>query len=296
MSDLLQDLLPLVWTGIVTGCLYAMGALGLVMIFKATRVVNFAHGNLAALAGFVVYGLTQAGGGIGWIAAVLIALAIVVLLALVAYGLIARVSEASDLRGTIATLGISLVLQGVVQVVFGADIVNLDLPVPNWSATVAGLRVTSYDITVLAVSGIVIAALFLVIERTRVGIAFRAVSTSAFASRVCGLNIHAVQGLAWGVAAGLGVTAALLIIPSTFLSSTTVASFMLQSFAAAVLGGFSSLPGSIVGGLIVGVTMNLFSYFVTSELSATFLLVLMLVALNLFPGGILPQRGGGSRA
>ncbi|WP_424139414.1 branched-chain amino acid ABC transporter permease [Roseomonas chloroacetimidivorans] len=296
MSDALQDLLSLVWTGIVTGCLYAMGALGLVMIFKATRVVNFAHGNLAALAGFVVYALTTAGGGLGWIASVLVALAIVVVLALVSYGLIARVSEVSDLRGTIATLGISLVLQGVVQVLFGADIVNLDLPVPNWSVTVAGLRVTSYDLAVLAVSGSVIAALFFVIERTRVGIAFRAVSTSAFASRVCGLNIYAVQGLAWGVAAGLGVTAALLIIPSTFLSSTTVVSFMLQSFAAAVLGGFSSLPGSIIGGLIVGVTMNLFSYFVTSELSATFLLVLMLVALNLFPGGILPQRGGGSRA
>jgi branched-chain amino acid transport system permease protein len=105
-----------------------------------------------------------------------------------------------------------------------------------------------------------------------------------------------VQGLAWGAAATLGVIASLLIIPSTFLSSTTVAAFMLQSFAAAVLGGFSSLPGSIVGGLIVGVAMNLFSYFVTSELSATFLLVLMLVALNLFPGGIMPQRGGGSRA
>jgi branched-chain amino acid transport system permease protein len=296
MSGTLQDLLALVWTGMITGCLYAIGALGLVMVFKATRVVNFAHGNFAALAGFVVYALTTAGGGFGWMAAVIVALAIVVVLAIIAYGLIARVSERSDLRGTIATLGISLVLQGVVQVLFGADIVNLDLPVPAWSTEVGGLRITSYDITVLAVSCLVVGTLFLVIERTRIGIAFRAVSTSAFASRVCGLNIRAVQGLAWGAAATLGVIASLLIIPSTFLSSTTVASFMLQSFAAAVLGGFSSLPGSIIGGLIVGVTMNLFSYFVTSELSSTFLLVLMLVALNVFPGGIMPQRGGGSRA
>lgn len=296
MSGTLQDLLALVWTGMITGCLYAIGALGLVMVFKATRVVNFAHGNLAALAGFVVYALTTSGGGFGWIAAVLVALAIVVVLAVIFYGLIARVSERSDLRGTIATLGISLVLQGAVQVLFGADIVNLDLPVPVWSTEVAGLRITSYDITVLVVAVLVVATLFLVIERTRIGIAFRAVSTSPFASRVCGLNLYAVQGLAWGAAATLGVIASLLIIPSTFLSSTTVAAFMLQSFAAAVLGGFSSLPGSIVGGLIVGVAMNLFSFFVTSELSSTFLLVLMLVALNVFPGGIMPQRGGGSRA
>jgi branched-chain amino acid transport system permease protein len=85
---------------------------------------------------------------------------------------------------------------------------------------------------------------------------------------------------AWhgGAAATLGVIASLLIIPSTFLSSTTVAAFMLRSFAAAVLGGFSSLPGSIIGGLIVGIAMNLFSFFVTSELSSTFLLILILVA------------------
>jgi len=296
MAAALQDLLPLLWTGAITGCLYAIGALGLVMIFKATRVVNFAHGNMAGLAAFVVYAFTMQQPGIGWLAAVAVALVLVVALALVTYGVLARVSERSDLRGTIGTLGVGLILQGATQVVFGADIVNLDLPIQRWGTSVAGLRITSYDLTVLAVTALVVGTLFAVIDRTRLGIAFRAVSTNAFASRVCGLNLVAVQGVAWGAAAGLGVVAALLIVPTTFLSSTTVAAFMLQSFAAAVLGGFSSLPGSIVGGLIVGIAMNLFSYFVSPELNSTFLLVLILAALNLFPGGILPQRGGGSRA
>lgn len=296
MGNLLQDLLPLVWTGAITGCLYAIGALGLVMIFKATRVVNFAHGNLAGLAAFVVYALVAPPVELRWLAAVAMALLIVVILALLAYAMLARVSERSDLRGTIATLGIGLILQGLVQVVFGADIVNLDLPVPRWGASIAGLRITSYDIAVLVVTAVVVATLFLMIERTRLGVAFRAVAANPFASRVCGLNIAAVQGVAWGAAATLGVVAALLIVPTTFLSSTTVAAFMLQSFAAAVLGGFSSLPGSILGGLVVGIAMNLFSYLVSSELSSTFLLLLILAALNLFPGGILPQRGGGSRA
>lgn len=296
MGAALQDLLPLLWTGAITGCLYAIGALGLVMIFKATRVVNFAHGNLAGLAAFVVYSFTAGPAGFGWAAAVAVALVLVVLLTLLTYGILARVSERSDLRGTIGTLGIGLILQGAVQVIFGADIVNLDLPVPRWGTSIAGLRITAYDVTVLAVTALVVAGLFLVIERTRLGVAFRAVFTNAFASRVCGLNLFAVQGVAWGAAAALGVIAALLIVPTTFLSSTTVAAFMLQSFAAAVLGGFSSLPGSILGGLVVGIAMNLFSYFVSPELNSTFLLVLILVALNLFPGGILPQRGGGSRA
>jgi branched-chain amino acid transport system permease protein len=296
MGDALRDLLPLLWTGAITGCLYAIGALGLVMIFKATKVVNFAHGNMAGLAAFVVYTLTERPQGAGWAVAVLAALALVVALGLLSHALIARVAERSDLRGTIATLGIGLVLQGATQVVFGADIVNLDLPVPRWATDVAGLRVTSYDLTVLAATVTVVGLLYVVIERTRLGIAFRAVAANPFASRVCGLSLFAVQGLAWGSAAFLGVVAALLIVPTTFLSSTTVAAFMLQSFAAAVLGGFSSLPGSILGGLVVGMAMNLFSYFVSPELNSTFLLVLILAALNLFPGGILPQRGGGSRA
>jgi branched-chain amino acid transport system permease protein len=293
---ILEDILPLLWTGAITGCLYAIGALGLVIIFKATRVVNFAHGNMAGLAAFVVYTLSQPTVGFGWLVAVAAALAVVVALGLLAYGALARVSERSDLRGTIGTLGIGLILQGVTQVVFGADIVNLDLPIPRWGASVLGLRITSYDLTVLAVTALVIGSLFLVIERTPLGVAFRAVSTNPFASRVCGLDLKLVQGVAWGVAASLGVIAALMIVPTTFLSSTTVATFMLQSFAAAVLGGFSSLPGSIVGGLIVGIAMNLFSYFVSPELSSTFLLVLILAALNFFPGGILPQKGSGSRA
>lgn len=293
---MLQDLLPLLWTGAITGCLYAIGALGLVMIFKATRVVNFAHGNMAGLAAFIVYTFTQRPAGPGWAVSVLLALLAVVLLALATYALLARVSERSDLRGTIGTLGIGLILQGMTQVVFGADIVNLDLPVPRWGASVAGLRITSYDITVLATTALVVGGLFVVIERTRLGVAFRAVSSNPFASRVCGLDLFRVQGVAWGAAAALGVIAALLIVPTTFLSSTTVAAFMLQSFAAAVLGGFSSLPGSVIGGLVVGIAMNLFSYFVSPELNSTFLLVLILAALNLFPGGILPQRGGGSRA
>ena len=287
----LSDLPPLLWGGLVAGCLYALGALGLVMIFKCSRVVNFSHGNVAGLAAFLVYGFsTGTMLSLSWGSAVLLALLVVVAIACLSYALIAPIVFESDLTSTIATLGIGLIAQGAVQLLFGADIVNMDLPLPHWGATVMGLRITAYDVAIIAVASVIIGLLFLVVERTKLGVAFRAVSANPFAAEVCGLNLRSVQLFAWVVSSLLGVVAALLIVPTTFLSSTTVASFMLQAFAAAVIGGFSSMPGAAVGGIVLGIIVNLFSFYVSSEFGNTFLLVVILATLNVFPNGLLQRK------
>lgn len=293
---MLADLFTLTWSGLIMGCLYALGAMGLVMIFKCSKVVNFAHGNIAGLAAFLVYGLTS---GVlltlSWGTAVAVVLVLLVALSFVVYMLISPLVFTSDLTATIATLGIGLIAQGVTLLLFGADIVALDLPIPDFRMTVLGLRITGYDITVLAVALTTIVALFAVIDYTKLGVAFRAMSDNPFAAEVCGLSLRAVHLFAWMIAAVLGVVGALLIVPTTFLSVTTVAVFMLQAFAAAVLGGFTSLPGALVGGVMIGIFMNLFNYYVSPQFSSSFLLGLILVALNLFPNGVLAAAGGGSR-
>ncbi len=293
MSGLLQDLFPLVWSGMITGCLYALGALGLVMIFKCSKVVNFSHGNVAGFAAFLIYGFSS---GVllelSWGAAVLLTILAVIAIAFLTYAIVSPLVFESDLTATIATLGIGLIAQGATLLIFGADIVSLDLPVPRFSTAVLGLRITGYDLTVLAVAVVTIGALFFVIDFTKLGIAFRAISENPFAAEVCGLNLRSVHLFAWIVAAILGVVGALLIVPTTFLSVTTVAAFMLQAFAAAVIGGFASLPGALVGGILVGVLMNLFTFYVSPEYSSTFLLGLILLALNIFPNGILARVEG----
>jgi branched-chain amino acid transport system permease protein len=295
LAGLGADLLPLLWNGLVAGCLYALGALGLVMIFKCSRVVNFSHGNVAGLAAFLVYGFsTGALLSLSWGSAVLVTLVIVVAIAALSYALIAPLVFASDLTSTIATLGIGLIAQGATQLLFGADIVNMDLPIPRWSTQLLGLRITGYDVAILTTTLVIVGLLFLMIERTKLGIAFRAVSANPFAAEVCGLNLRSVHLFAWVIASLLGVVAALLIVPTTFLSSTTVSSFMLQAFAAAVIGGFGSLPGAALGGIILGVLVNLFSFYVSSEFGNTFLLGVILLTLNVFPNGLL-QRKVGSR-
>jgi branched-chain amino acid transport system permease protein len=292
-DSLLYDLFPLIWSGMITGCLYALGALGLVMIFKCSKVVNFSHGNVAGLTAFLVYGLSS---GVllslSWGAAVLVALLCAVAIACLIYSIISPVVFESDLTSTIATLGFGLIAQGVTLLMFGADIVALDLPIPRFAFSVLGLLITGYDLTVLAVAVVTIGALFIIIDYTKLGIAFRAISENPFAAEVCGLNLKSVHYFAWITAAILGVIGALLIVPTTFLSVTTVATFMLQAFAAAVIGGFASLPGALVGGVLVGILMNLFTFYVSPEYSSTFLLGVILVALNIFPNGIVQKVGG----
>jgi len=171
-------------------------------------------------------------------------------------------------------------------------VVSMDLPLPRWRMQLGALQVSSYDLAVLVVTTLAIGLLYLLIERTRIGIAFRAVSANPFASRVCGLNLRGVHVFSWVVAGLLGLVASLLIVPTTFLSSTSVASFMLQSFAAAVVGGFSSLAGAVVGGIFIGVLMNLLSFYLSAEFNNTYLLVTILLVLNVFPKGVLAIRGG----
>nr|WP_245003503.1 branched-chain amino acid ABC transporter permease [Bradyrhizobium liaoningense] len=284
----------MLWSGIISGCLYGVGALGLVMVFKSSRVVNFSHGNLACLGAFVVYGFSSGSLlSLSWGSAVALALGIACAVAVASYALIAPIVFKSDLASTIATLGVGLVLQGAVQLVFGADIVNLDLPVPRFGFSLGAVRISSYDLAVLAVTIAIVAGLFVIIERTKLGVAFRAVSTNPFACEVCGLNLRSVHLFSWLAGAVLGLVAALLIVPTTFLSSTTVPSFMLQAFTAAVVGGFSSLPGAAVGGILVGIAMNLFSFYVSPEFMNTFLLGVILLTLNFFPNGLLERAIGG---
>jgi branched-chain amino acid transport system permease protein len=287
------DIIGLVWSGIVSGCLYAMGAIGLVLIFKSSMVVNFAHGNLAGLAAFLVFGFTAGHfAKMAWAPAVLLTLAIMVAVMALSYLLIAPLVFKSDLTSTIATLGVGLVAQGLTQLTFGSDVVSLELPLPAWRAQLGPVQVNAYDLAVLFATALAIGALYLLIERTRIGIAFRAVSAHPFASRVCGLNLRRIHLFSWVVAGLLGLVASLLIVPTTFLSSTSVASFMLQAFAAAVVGGFASLPGAVVGGIFIGVLMNLLSFYVSAEFSNTYLLLTMLIVLNLFPKGVLAARQG----
>lgn len=283
-------MIGLLWSGIVTGSLYALGALGLVLIFKSTKVVNFAFGNQAGVAAFAVFALVADRAELPWGLGVLIACFVGLALAAVLCVLVYPIALRSDIGAVIATLGLGLILQGVTMAIFGTSVASLDLPLPSGIFWVGGVPVTIYDLAVVGVAAFLIVVLYLVIERSRIGIAFRAVSHNPEASQICGLSLLAVHIGSWLAASVLALVAALLIVPTTYLSPVTVPTFMLSAFIAAAIGGFESLPGAVLGGMTVGVSVNLFNYYVSPEFANSFIVLLVLVLLTIFPGGFLSKR------
>jgi len=217
------------------------------------------------------------------------------MLAAIIYVLIMPIVFKSDITSTIATLGAGLIIQGITQIVYGADIVALDLPIPDWRYDLGPIVFTSYNLLVFTITLLTIGVLYFAIDKSKIGVAFRSVSSNPFASQVCGLNLSKVQLISWIAAGIVSAIAAVLIVPTTFLSTTSVATFMLLAFVAAVVGGFNSIAGAVVGGLLVGVLNNLFAFYLGSELQNTYMVVVILLILNFFPNGLMGTGGGVSR-
>lgn len=239
--------------GISAGVIYASLALAIVLIFRTTGILNFAQGEMALFSTYVTWWFVDQGMSVG------LALALSVLVSFAGGALIERViirpfEKASPLVIVIATLGLFLALNSLAQVIFGTDAKQLASVFPDTVWTLGGVRVpleTVGLVVVLAIEGVL---LYLLFQRTRVGLAFRAVANSAESSRLLGIRVGSMLMLGWGLAAALGAVAGAMVVPTTqALTASSLQGVLVFAFAAAALGGFDSPLGAVVGGLIVGV-------------------------------------------
>ncbi|HLT58937.1 MAG TPA: branched-chain amino acid ABC transporter permease [Limnochordales bacterium] len=281
----------LVVSGLSIGSLYALVALGIVLLYRTSRVLNFAHGDMAMITTMVTYSLMTAAGAAFGTAAVL-----TLLVAFAAgagfYFLVLRpVKEATLLGQIITTAGFALVLSGAGVVLWGADTKVLPFPLSRsvvyhvGGVAVSQLAVGSFVIAVVAVAG-----LYLLVQKTRFGLAMRAVSQNDVAARVLGIPVRRVFAVAWGVSATLGAVAGMLLAPATLLSPFMMFDPFLKGFAGAVLGGLDSLPGAILGALILGVVENLFGGYVSTSLRTTVAFLIIIAVLLVRPEGLLGRK------
>ena len=281
----------LVVSGLSIGSLYALVALGIVLLYRTSRVLNFAHGDMAMITTMVTYSLMTTAGAAFGTAAVL-----TLLVAFAAgagfYFLVLRpVKEATLLGQIITTAGFALVLSGAGVVLWGADTKVLPFPLSRsvvyhvGGVAVSQLAVGSFVIAVVAVAG-----LYLLVQKTRFGLAMRAVSQNDVAARVLGIPVRRVFAVAWGVSATLGAVAGMLLAPATLLSPFMMFDPFLKGFAGAVLGGLDSLPGAILGALILGVVENLFGGYVSTSLRTTVAFLIIIAVLLVRPEGLLGRK------
>ncbi len=279
-------LVHVVVSGLATGSIYALMAISLVIIYNATRTLNFAQGEMLMISTFV-----------GWTALQVLAVPLVValLVAVVAAALLGFLLERLVIRHAISathfdvliiTLGLSLMLRSAAGVVWTHD----EFPFPsffgNRPLALGPVRVAPVSLGIIGASLGLMLGLGALFRWTRLGRAMRAVAQNQRAARLMGISVERVYSSSWVIASVVGAVAGVLIAPVVFLSSK-MGLVAINGFTAAVLGGFGSMPGAVVGGMLLGVLENLAPLYLPSSIKHSVPFLLMITILLVRPSGLL---------
>jgi branched-chain amino acid transport system permease protein len=281
------QILQLVISGIAQGCIYGLIALGFVLIYKATDTVSFAQGELMMLGAFCGLVLVTLVGLPFWLAA----LATVALMAL--FGLLLERVVIRPILGQPAfsvvmlTIGIGYMARGAITMVpnIGTDTRVLPVPYKGELIQAGALTLDVEQLVVIAATALLCALLFALFRYTRIGVAMQASSQNQLAAYYMGIPVPRLNGLAWGLAAAVAAVAGLLLAPITFVHAN-MGLLGLKAFPAAVVGGFGSLPGAIVGGLVIGVIESLSGFYLPEGFKDIAAYVVVLLMLMLRPNGL----------
>ena len=283
------DFMQQVVSGLASGGVYASLALALVIIHRSTGVINFAQGEMATLCTYIAWTLTVNHGWDYWPAFV------VTLLFSFGFGVVTHrvvirpVERGNVLRIVIVTIGLLIAINGFVIWYWSGEPQALASPFGNDTIDVGGVVIAAQDIGTIAVSIGIVILLWLLFRFTKVGLALRAAAVNPEEARLVGVRVTWMLALGWGLAAVLGAVAGLLTAPSVGLDPQMMAPILIYAFAAAVLGGIDSPLGAVVGGLVLGVLLNLIGVyvdFVGSELKLPVALLVILVVLLVRPSGL----------
>jgi branched-chain amino acid transport system permease protein len=282
----MQEFLQQVVSGLASGGIFASLALALVLIYNAMGLVNFAQGEMAMFATFIAFTLIDHGLSY-WIAlpaTLVIAFAAGVLIQRV---VIRPVERAPVLTLVIVTLGLATLINGLAGFVFGY--VPRSFPSPFSVSTVnfLGAVVSFRDLGVIGVSALVLVLIYLLLQRTTLGLSMRAAAHNPDASRLLGVRVSWMLALGWGLASAVGALSGIMVAPILLLEPNMMQTIIIYAFASAVLGGIESPLGAVVGGLIVGVTVNLAgAYLVGGDLQLAVAFLIIVAVLVVRPNGL----------
>jgi branched-chain amino acid transport system permease protein len=275
--------------GLATGAIFASLALALVLIHRATGVINFAQGEMAMFTTYIAWTLTANHGWSYWPA-----FAATLLFAfLLGVGLqrvvIRPIERAPILTTVIVTIGLVLIFNGLAGLIWSAEVRAFPSPFPNDTWEIGGVAISQQDVGTFAVVLVMVTVLWAFFQFTKTGLALRASALNPDASRLVGVRVGWMLAIGWGFAAVLGAVAGMMTAPTVFLDPNMMQAVLIYAFAAAVLGGIDSPFGAVAGGLILGVGLNLIGTyvdFVGASLRLPVALLVILVVLLVKPAGL----------
>jgi branched-chain amino acid transport system permease protein len=275
-------------SGLASGGIYGSLALALVLIHRSTGVLNFAQGELATLSAFICWALLDHGWSFWPALGVTIALSFVGG-ALIQQVLIRPIQDGPVLGVVILTIGLLIAVNGLMTWIWGGAAKQFDGPFSTAPITVGGVAFSKQDIGVIVISLVSVLLIWLLFARTKLGLGLRAAAVNPAEARLTGVRVPMMLAVGWGLAAVLGAVAGVLAAPSLFLEPNMMQTVLLYAFAAAVLGGMDSPLGAVIGGLVLGVLLNLvgtYVHWVGGELRLAVALAVILGVLIVRPAGL----------
>jgi branched-chain amino acid transport system permease protein len=290
----LTEFLQQVVAGLASGSIYALLALAIVIIYRSTGVVNFAQGEMATFTTFIAWTLVDH--GLGYWGAFALTLLIALVGGIALERIVVRPVEGKPvINAVILTIGLFILLGGLSNWIWKAEVRSFppSRPFPTSAWDLGGVAVSKQDAGILVVMLALVALLYVLFQHTKLGLALRASALNPVASRLVGIRVGWMLGLGWGLAAAIGAVAGLFTAAaSPPLDPNMMRPILIYAFAAAVLGGLESPVGAVVGGLLIGVVLNLISTYDThlhldlDRMRLPIALAMILVILLVRPGGL----------
>lgn len=284
----MDQLFLVVVSGIASGAIYGLLGLGLVIIFQATDVVNFALASLATMGLYVA--LTVDGIGQG----VIVSLIAVIVVSVVA-GLVVRevairpLGHGQLFSALVVTMGVSLIVESLISSLWGTEPRAFPSLVSG-TVVLGGAAIPWQSIITIAIAGAAMAAVAYLFAHTTLGSAMRAVAESAETARMLGINAQRIARIAWAMGLGLAAVAACLYAPRSGLTPVVLTAPLFRAFAGIFLGGLTSMYGAVIGGLAIGVLENLAATYISASFRDTFVFSLTVLVLLIRPQGIFGKR------
>ena len=275
--------------GIETGSMYALAAMGLVLIYQTAKIINFSQGTLGMFMAYVCTGLIidlKLPMWIAVIAGMLIAMALGALID----RFLMNGKNITNLSREMITLAIIMIFQGLAPMLFGANETPFSKFISASAMDIGGVKLLPNSLLIIGITCVIMATLFIVLEKTTLGVAVRATASNPQTARLQGIPVKLVTLGAWAVATALGCLAAVMVAPLKNVTVSMMDSIHLNSVIASVLGGFSTFYGPVVASFIIGIANNLLGYYVSTKWSLPLLYALILLFIVLRPNGLFGKK------
>jgi branched-chain amino acid transport system permease protein len=296
----LSATLQLIVSGLAMGAIYALVALGFILIYNAVGVVNFAQGDFVMFPSFIAVSFVLPsvivfGAVMHWQLPV-IAVYLLVLILMAGFGLLFNRIAYYPLRDrgwlpvVISTIGVSIFLRNLAQIVWGSQPIVFPSPFTVQTLTAGGLHFRTQDLLILGVAGLLIVFQYVLFERTTLGKQMRATAQDRGTAQLLGIRVDRIVAITFIYSVLLGAIAGLLVSPIFTVTKEMGGLISLKAFAASIVGGFGSIPGAILGGLLIGVVENLGGYYISSDYKDAIAFVILIGVLLLRPSGLFGER------